>query len=324
MASPSALTFPPETFAKLCPAPYLVAHLKPTNPSTAPCRPSGRAPNEARQPTANTSSLTHSDGSAVIRCGNTAVVCGVRAEILYVRDVPHPVRRQNENDTYTEIEELGLLIPNLELSTGCSPAHLPGAAPSPLAQSLSQRLLSLLHISRLVNSQDLRIEGQEPATDDDEPISVIKAYWALYIDVLVMSLDGNAFDCAWAAVVAALRDTKLPSARWDRDTESIICTPKSDLTRPLHITSLPIAASFAIFSTADPAKLPDDAENWILADPDTFEEQLCDENLTIVVDGQRNILRIEKSGGPVLDLRRIRDLADDAHRRWTDWNKIIG
>ncbi|KAK4987007.1 hypothetical protein LTR28_001918, partial [Elasticomyces elasticus] len=62
-----------------------------------------------------------------------------------------------------------------------------------------------------------------PATEDDVPDEppqlVSKAYWTLYIDLLFISLDGNPFDVAWAAVLAALKDTRLPRAWWDPDRE---------------------------------------------------------------------------------------------------------
>src|SRR6202000_1433633 len=121
-ASPS-LSFPRETFAKLTPGPFLKAHLKQPNP----IRPCGRLPEEFRRPTVNLGSLTHSNGSAVVRCGDTAIVCGVRAEVLLSSDIPRPP--SDDLDDNELVEELGLLVPNLEMSTGCSPAQLPGNPP---------------------------------------------------------------------------------------------------------------------------------------------------------------------------------------------------
>ncbi|KAA6413949.1 MAG: exoribonuclease family [Lasallia pustulata] len=155
---------------------------------------------------------------AVVRVGDTAVVCGVRAEILLASSIPQPPPPSvtpAEEEAAEELAALGLLVPNLTLSTGCSPAHLPGSPPSPLAQSLTQRILTLLHTSRLVSLSDLMISHQPPADAADAeppPAPEIKAYWTLYIDVLFISLDGNAFDAAWGAVLAALGDTRLPGA----------------------------------------------------------------------------------------------------------------
>jgi len=44
----------------------------------------------------------------------------------------------------------------------------------------------------------------------------------LYIDILFISLDGNALDAAWASVPAALSDTSLLHAYWDIDTSRVL------------------------------------------------------------------------------------------------------
>ncbi|KAI4140943.1 MAG: hypothetical protein LQ340_007763, partial [Diploschistes diacapsis] len=131
-SSPS-LSLPPKTYAKLLPSSFLAAHL----PNS---RPSGRTPIESRPPTLHTNSLTHAHGSAVVRLGDTAVVCGVRGEILKASDVSLASSKlYNNNSNHGEAErsrrdgdiigDLSLLVPNIELSTGCSPAFLPGQAP---------------------------------------------------------------------------------------------------------------------------------------------------------------------------------------------------
>jgi exosome complex component RRP43 len=235
--------------------------------------------------------------------GDTAVVCGVRGEILLASDIPHPPGEDTPDDDL--VERLGLLVPNVELSTGCSPDHLPGNPPSSLAQALSYRILSLLHTSRSLAASDLRIQYTEPKTEDDgpdeEPKIVTKAYWALYIDILCLALDGNAFDAAWLAVMAALRDTKLPQAWWDADRETTLCSPLTSGSHKLNIRRVPITTSFAVFTTASPLRKREDAQSWVLADPDAFEEGACEETLTIVltptIGGTRGILRIEKNGG---------------------------
>ena len=66
------------------------------------------------------------------------------------------------------IRELGLLVPNVELSTGCSPAHLPGQAPGSLAQTLARRVQSLLYTSNLISAEDLRITYRPPTLLPDE------------------------------------------------------------------------------------------------------------------------------------------------------------
>jgi len=339
-AGPSALSFPPATFAKLAPGPYLLAHLKPSASKTPSTRPSGRSPNEFRQPIFNAGSLSHTNGSAVVRCGDTAVVCGVRAEILHASDIPHPYRppsqttAQEEQTDSREIQELGLLVPNVELSTGCSPAHLPGNAPGTQAQSLSQRILSLLHISELIRDKDLKILYDEPpAEEGDEAQTVTKAYWTLYIDTLVISLDGNAFDAAWGAIVAALKDVKLPKATWNPDIERVVCSPLAQDSKKLALNGLPTASTFAVFEPAradlGTARSENGRKSWVLADPDSLEEELCNEKVTVIVrNGAKagngsQVLRIEKNGGGIVDRQMMSELVQIAHQRWRDWEKAM-
>jgi len=322
----NSLTFPAQTFAKLSPAPFLLAHLDPDTSTRSPTRPNGRAPSEFRTPTAHTGSLTHASGSAVVRVGDTAAVCGVRGEILLASDVPgHQVENRTDE---TEVADIGLLVPNIELSTGCSPAHLPGGPPSVLAQSLSERVLSLLHASRLVSAQDLRIWHRPPSVEDEEgSVPELKAFWCLYIDILFISLDGNPFDAAWAAVVAALRDTRLPFAWWDVDREMIWCDDAVERSRRLKLGGVPVASTFCVFeSRQQGGGKSGDRRAWILADPDTFEEGLCKESLTVVVDHTEQavkVIKIEKSGGGVVGLREMKEAVALAGARWSDWQKVI-
>ena len=369
-STPQPLSFPAATFAKFSPGPYLQAHLQPTSPSSSSIRPNGRLPNEFRPPTVHVGSLTHASGSAVVRVGDTAAVCGVRAEILLARDVPtyrvssaprgysndrtegeHGEEERKRRDK-AQLAELGLLVPNLELATGCSPAFLPGSPPSTLAQSLSQRILTLLHISDLVSLDDLRIwhtpdslkgqdemegvedghEGEEEEEEEEEQQNPeVKAFWTLYIDILFISLDGNAFDAAWAAVLAALRDTLLPRAWWDADRQMILCSDRRAEATKLRLMSFPVASTFAVFEgkRGDPREGTGTKKAWVLADPDTFEEGLCGESITVVVDEEESmagmqVLRVEKAGGGTVGIKDMKDLVTLATERWNQWKTVLG
>lgn len=318
------LSFARETFAQLTPKPFLHAHLKQQDSIRA----NGRSPKEARKQTVNTGSLTHSNGSAVVRCGDTAVVCGVRAEVLLTSDIPHPPSEDVDEDSSTE--ELGLLVPNVELSTGCSPSHLPGNPPGTLAQSLSHRVMSLLYNNSLIDHSALQIQYTEPANDEDltdeGPRVVTKAYWALYIDILCIALDGNPFDTIWTAVLASLQNTILPAASWDPDREMILCSPRIEDATKLKLNMLPMSSTFAVFSTASPLKDKAQAEHWVLADPDGFEEDVCDEMLTAVSThekGSGSLVRLEKKGGSVVGPDLMCECLRMAEQRFTEWKQSL-
>ncbi|KAI1155408.1 exosome complex exonuclease RRP43 [Nemania diffusa] len=350
MATHSSLALPSVTFAKLSPHPYLLANLQPANPSTSSSRTNGRQPTQARPPAINHSSLSHAHGSAVVRTGDTTAVCGVRAETLTTSQIPNYRSSPLPGVTAStdELRDYDLLVPNIELATGCAPDFLPGVPPTTLAQTLSTRIYSLLHSSRVLDVADLRIYQQDDEGDDDDddmqdvegrqgdvdvPAREVKAYWVLYIDILFISLDGNPFDAAWAAVLAALRDTRLPRARWDADREAVLCARREAAAAvPLSLSGLPVACTAAVFTAKERLKQTQGRSAggssgpfWMLVDPDRFEESLCDETVTVVVDcsgeggGETKILGLSKSGGTVVGPEVMRRFVAVAEGRWQEF-----
>lgn len=351
----SSTTFTPQTFAKLSPHPFLLANLQPPShaASAKPTRTNGRAPHHARPLNINASSLSHAHGSAMVRIGDTSVICGVRGELLPTTSIPHWRRPKSRaereavedrdaearEDGTRELRDYDLLVPNIELATGCAPQFLPGVPPTTLAQTLSTRVYSLLHSTELLDSEGLRVwytppsldageddrmgEGQGD-TDEDMAEPEIKAYWVLYIDVLFVSFDGNPFDAAWIAILAALRDTKLPRAWWDPDREMVLCSRTES--RALNVRGLPIACTAALLNERE-AETAGQSKSFLLVDPDRLEESLCDESITVVVDrttGETRIRGISKSGGRVLGPKDIREIAGMAESRWEDIQHALG
>ncbi|PGH02723.1 exosome complex component RRP43 [Blastomyces parvus] len=272
----------------------------------------------------------------------------------------------NGDEDDSEIHAFNLLVPNISLNTGCTPSIAPSAAPSTLAQSLSHELLSLLHTTRLVRASDLRIlhhppnltdittphpsTSEQPREPEPEREPETKAFWTLYIDILIISHAGNVFDAAWGAMVAALRDTRLPKAWWDMDSEMVLCSDDVGEARPLRLRGLPIASSFGVFEADEmekwriPMPVGEDVEGgvrsgkskagdgrpqrWILADLDGFEESLCAERVCVVVDkdagGSVKILKLEKNGGLAVGRREVRELVELAAGRWEEWKELSG
>lgn len=277
----------------------------------------------------------------------------MRGEILLTSNIPNPrankhPRRSDDGENHekeaaiqreerNEIANLGLLVPNVDLSTGCSPAYMPNSPPSVLAQGLSQRLLALLDLSAVINMDDLRIWYDPPKGEetmdmgdgpDEEGKPEVKAYWTLIIDILFISLDGNPFDAAWAVVLAALQNTKLPQAEWDTDRQMVLCDDPVSA-KPLRIRGFPVAATFVVFDpTNEVARTNDGVEQKarILADPDDFEESLCEEEITVVVkcvEGTFKVLRIEKSGGGFVGVGEMKELVKAAEGRWKEWKQVL-
>lgn len=334
----ASLTFPRTTFAKLSPQPFLLANLNPSDPAVPSTRTNGRSPHQCRVPRITTSSLSHAHGSAVVRTGDTTVICGVRGEILPVTSIPQYRPRttlaggEQSGLGRGELREYDLLVPNIELATGAAPQLLPGGPPSTLAQTLSTRVYELVHSCGLVDVEELRIWHDPPRNEDEEMegegetvAPELKAYWTLYIDLLFVSLDGNPFDAAWAAVVAALRDTKLPRAKWDVDRDMALCERNADMR--LSVKGLPIACSAAVFLEKDQGlHLAQEGKHWLLMDPDRLEDDICQESVTVVVDrsaGETRVRSLEKKGGTVVGPELMRDIVAMAERRWEEFRKAM-
>lgn len=281
-------------------------------------------------------------------------MCGVRAEILKEQDIPGTGqygvtldRNEEEGEDYgdveigkerEEIEDLRLLVPNVELSTGSTPLLLPGNAPSTFAQTLVMRIRNLLLSTSLIRAKDLRILYTPPSNPDEPDTELekkLKGYWVLYIDTLFISLDGNAFDAAWLAIVAAIRDTRIPHAYFDEEFETILCSDDPSEAHQLSLRGFPVPSTFAVFSGGGISGQEDEREDWVLSDPDAFEESVCRESICVVLDCSLGkgksmkgynaavIKRIEKSGGGVVDKVVMRDLVRRATERWNIWEQAF-
>ncbi|KAK6333591.1 hypothetical protein TWF718_011397 [Orbilia javanica] len=330
---PPPLTFSTSLFRQISPALYLQRHLL----HSPPTRPNGRSPSQCRDFTLTTNSLSHAHGSAVVRAGDTAVVCGIRGEVLTIAPGDDPSRFESYHSSPTSATHAcgsrgaggaswgGLIVTNVELSTGCSKKY-PLGPPGGLAQTLSDQLHELVNVTKLVSLDSLRIYDREDYSDVT-PNAKIKGYWSLYIDVLCISLDGNILDAAWYAIVAALKSSRLPLASWNQTEERVFCD--SSLYHPLSLRrSLPFTTTFALIS------LPHSDDNGggttvLLNDPDSYEEDEACEFLTIlsttdfeIVEGELSrsplaglrtrVEKIEKRGGCKIGLRQIESCTHQA------------
>lgn len=288
-------------------------------------------------------------------------MCGIRPEILLVdniadyqprkdvsvgerRSLSEEQSRRRRREDADEMGRLNLLVPNVDLATGCSPAHLPGGPPSALAQTLSQRVLTLLHTSQLIDLHKLRIwyrpsssgspNEMDTSTGDEGGYTngtgktkpEIKAFWTLYIDILFLSLDGNPFDAAWGSMMAALKDLRLPRAQWDADLEKVVCDgDATNFEQLMEDRVLSVPLSFGLINKDNGSEAGE--EKWILVDMDGFEEGICREGGTLVVKrGEKDpleIVRIEKVGGGGIGAGDMRKLFQLASERWHEWDTVL-
>ncbi|THH15954.1 hypothetical protein EW146_g4613 [Bondarzewia mesenterica] len=267
-------------------------------------RPDGREFAEWRDITVNVGSISTADGSALVRLGDTTIVCGVKAEIA---------------EPELDRPNAGFLVPNIDLPAMSSPKFKPGP-PSEEAQVLSDRLNNVLvscafpplRITiiltpflfpfRVFFFLSTTSSGVIPL--DSLCIHPGKAVWVLYVDATCINYDGNAFDAALVAMVSALKNSlslflflltpeemeialftaaHLPKATFDEDTGRTTCSRK--IRTPLAISRLPLSLSFGLFDSSH-----------LLADPTSFEEPLVDTTFSVVLDQDHDLISLTQLG----------------------------
>lgn len=336
------LSFPPSLFQRIDPPLYLFRHL--TTPTTK-SRPSGRSPSTGRQPTLHTAALSHAQGSAVVRVGDTTVVAGVRAELLpliqkgeskiTIAPSEDALRGGFSNITDVEIDaELikshGLIVPNIELGTGCSPKFHPGP-PGDYAQSVVERWREwLVDIIGVVPVSTLEIYSEDDElVADGSGKKMAYAYWVLYIDVLAISLDGGLLEAGWAAIMAALRTTWLPKAYWDKDLAIVVADKGTK--RPLELRDMGYCSTYSVFRSQEDAveedvdmdgKKETQERCWVLADADEFEEGVCEERVLVLRRKSGKVAKLEMGGGKGGDAI-VRECLRLSKERVKTWEKLI-
>jgi len=261
-------------------------------------RPDGRALGEFRQTYVKLNPIEKTaDGSALIKIGNTSVICGVKAELFE----PLP-----DDDP-----EIGRVIPNVELNAGCSPAFRPGA-PSETAQVASQMIADILATSGVVDCSKLCV-------------SAGKLAWILYCDVVCLNLDGNLFDACLLSVMAALAATTLPTVTMD-DTTKVVTVhtqngeaekgggKKDDGVKrwPIGVRDIPVSSSFSVFDGG-----------ILLADAATEEENLCLEGTLTVVTTCDSVVVVHKPGGVSLPTDKVQTCVETAFLRTKSIQKLL-
>ncbi|XP_072466490.1 exosome complex component RRP43 isoform X2 [Notamacropus eugenii] len=260
------------------------------------CRPDGRELGEFRTTTVNIGSITTADGSALVKLGNTTVICGVKAEFAappvdslnkgYIvhscRVVPHSPFFQT--------------VPNVDLPPLCSSRFRSGP-PGEEAQVASQFIADVIENSQVIQKEDLCI-------------SYGKLAWVLYCDLICLDYDGNILDACTFALLAALRNVELPAVTINEETglAEVNLKKKSHL----NIRAHPIATSFAIFD-----------DTLLIVDPTGEEEHLATGTLTVVMDEESKLCCLHKPGGSGLTGAKLQDCMSRAVTRHKEAKKLM-
>ncbi|XP_026797542.3 exosome complex component RRP43 [Pangasianodon hypophthalmus] len=212
------------------------------------CRPDGRELGEFRPTTLNTGSISTADGSALVKIGNTTVVCGIKAELAVpAADAP----------------DKGYIVPNVDLPPLCSSRFRPGP-PGEQAQVASQFIADVIDDSNIIKKEDLCIEKS-------------KLCWVLYCDIMCLDYDGNLLDACLITLLAALKNAQLPKVTINKETD----LAEVDMQHKSHlqINKHPVASSFAVFDDeviiVDPTTEEESLATALITAVTDEDDQLC-------------------------------------------------
>jgi exosome complex component RRP42 len=205
------------------------------------------------------------EGSARVRIGETVVMAGVKLSL----EKPY-------NDTP---DEGGIMI-NAELVPLSSSEYEPGP-PQMKAIELARVTDRGIREAKAIDMKALCVTPGEKA-------------WFVIVDIVAINDDGNLFDAAGLAVLAALKNARFPVV--DEKTGAIDYKQKTD--KHLPLTKEPVSVTVYKIS------------GQLLVDPSIEEEKAYEARLTVASDKNDTISAMQKGGEGTLTIDEVGKIVD--------------
>jgi exosome complex component RRP43 len=292
-----------ETFRKIHPLEFYRKFL------TEKLRPDGRALSNVRKTHITTGSLQNTEGSGLVKMGNTSVICGIRGEVTVPKQ-KNPFSSDNtvlgnsgtamqddedENNEESDRNE-GIYVVGVELPSICAPQYQHWADSLQDTSTLQYHIQNTLEKYNVIDRRELCISAGE-------------AVWVLYIDVYVLEHDGNLMDACFIAVLAALDNLRLPALEI---VDSIVKVVENEPTTRLILRHFPIPLSFVIL------------DQNLLIDPNGEEEVLSNGHFTIIFNEKGKLCAFYKPGGsPITSQDHLRECMAFAKQRAVEVHQLI-
>ncbi len=239
----------------------------------------GRAMGEYRSPVQVETGISWTaEGSAKVQLGKTVLLAGVKLSI----EKPY-------NDTPDE----GGIMVNAELLPLSSPEYEPGP-PGIKAIELARVIDRGIREAKAIDMKKLCITPGEKA-------------WFVIIDIITLNDDGNLFDAAGLAVLAALKSARFPTV--NPETGAIDYKTKTEQALPLVKEPIPITVY--------------KAGSGLLADPTLEEEKVFDARLTVAADEKGILSALQKGGDTPLSIEDISAMVDLALEKGAFLRKML-
>ncbi len=237
----------------------------------------GRALDEYREITLKTGPMEKTSGSAEVTIGKSRVLVGVKVQI---------------GRPFEDTPGRGVLMCNAEFLALAHPTFEPGR-PGENAIELARVIDRGLRSAEILDFDKLSL------------IAGSKVYM-VFVDIYVLNYDGNLFDAASLAAMAALKATKRP-----------VHTVKSGViklskkTQALKLRKSPLAVTLV--------KIGDN----FLVDPTADEEEVLDARLTVTFDEDDNICTIQKGGSDGITIEELHKALDLAQAKVAELRKYL-
>jgi len=210
-----------------------------------------RALDEYRDISIETNVISKAEGSARVKIGGTQVIVGIKPQL----GTPFP-----------DTPELGVLMTNCEMLPMADP-NFESGPPGEDSIELARVVDRGIRESELVDLDKLCVEEG-------------KHVWMLFIDLHIIDNCGNLFDAAELAVMAALKSTKLPTAKVVDD--EVVIDEENTF-------DLPINNEVAMCTFV---KIGDK----LVIDPSLSEERVASARLNVGVTKEGRICAMQKGG----------------------------
>ena len=224
-------------------------------------RADGRRFDEYRNIEIETNIISKAEGSARVKIGNTQVIAGIKI---------------NLGDPYPDTPDSGVMATAAELIPLASPDFESGP-PREKAIELARVVDRGIRESGVIEVDKLCIEPSEKI-------------WMVFIDIHIIDFDGNLFDTASLAALAALMTAKVPIERLKPTLEKLqekFPSVKNYLDEhptdyPLPLKTPPVSCTSVKYNGA------------IVIDPGLDEEEIAEVRLTVATDENGDIRAMQK------------------------------
>lgn len=208
-------------------------------------RQDGRTREQFREFTVETGYVSSAEGSAHVRLGDTRVLAGVKSIL---------------GEPFPDTPDKGVLSTNAELKPLASETFESGP-PKQESIELARVVDRGIREGQAVDFQKLCVKPGEEV-------------WINFVDIHILDYDGNLFDAANIAAVAALKTAIIPASRFDKGEDY-----------PFPMKHLPISATFAKIN------------GHLVADPSFDEEEVASARLTVVTIENGKLCAMQKGLG---------------------------